>query len=817
MKQRRQIISKIYLGIFCVCICLCTSLPGQELSKTDQNKIKEIISSMTLEEKATLVVGSRATGARGGDGATSVASTERMVQGAAGTTAGIPRLGISPMVLADGPAGLRISPTRTNDSNTYYCTHFPIATLLASTWDTELVQRVGQAVGGEILEYGVDILLAPALNLHRNPLCGRNFEYYSEDPLVAGKMTAAMVKGVQSKGVGTSIKHFAANNQETNRQSIDTIVSERALRELYLEGFRIAVEEAQPWTVMSSYNRLNGLYTSHSTDLLTKILREDWGFKGFVMTDWGGGNDPVAQMQAGNELLMPGSPQQSSTILAAVKEGRLEEKILDRNVERILTVMMQTPRYKKYNFSNKPDLKANAQVARQVGAEGMVLLKNTGSALPFASTVKNVAAFGNTSYQIIRGGTGSGSVNAAYSVSMIEGLTNGGYTTNKELQDAYTAYLAQASPAAGGAGGRGGGMGGMFGGGTPTPEMEVKADMAVKAAADTDIAIITIGRNSGEFSDRQKDGDFYLTDSEKTIIQTVSKAFKDKNKKAVVILNIGGVIETATWRDNPDAILLAWQPGQEAGNTIVDVLSGKVNPSGKLVDSFPITYDDVPSAKNFPGTVAAATPAAAASNTTVTVIPAAAGGGRGGMGGGMGGRGGGGPSQVVYEEDIYVGYRYYNSFNKPVAYEFGYGLSYTQFDYSNLKLSSKSFKDKLVVTVDVKNTGKVAGREAVQIYLSAPAKKLNKPSEELAAFGKTRLLTPGESQTLSFELNPMDLASFDTASSSWVAEAGEYTVKAAASSKDIKQRAAFTLDSELMVKKVTKALAPQIGINTMRP
>jgi beta-glucosidase len=795
MKPGKAIFSKILLGIIYTYLSSCTPPQSKVVSMPGQNEIEEIISSMSLEKKAALVVG---TGmyVPGAAGTAVETLAEKLVPGAAGATAQIPRVGITPMVLADGPAGLRISPTRVNDKRTYYCTAFPIATMLASTWDTELVYKVGQSVGNEILEYGADILLAPALNLHRNPLCGRNFEYYSEDPLVTGKMAAAMVKGVQSKGVGTSIKHFAGNNQETNRFTVDTIVTERALREIYLEGFRIAVEESQPWTVMSSYNKINGVYTSESYDLLTKILREDWGFKGFVMTDWLAGSDSVAQMKAGNDLLMPGNTNQTSRIIAAVKNGQLDEKVLDKNIERILSIMFQSPRYRGYKYSNKPYLKANAQVARQAGADGMVLLKNSGGTLPLAGTVKNIAAFGNTSYEIITGGTGSGNVNEAYSVAIVEGLANDGYSVYKPLRDIYTDYIKQAKAK------RPQPKGGLaaFMPQEPIAEMEVNAGLAEKIAAETDLALITVGRNSGEFTDRQKDGDFYLTDNEKSIIKTVSQVFKTKSKKTIVILNIGGVIETASWKDNPDAILLAWQGGQEAGNSIVDVLSGKVNPSGKLVDSFPITYDDVPSVKNFPGIVFETSEPKTSGDSGRDELGLA-----------------GSPSEVVYEEDIYVGYRYYNSFNKPVAYEFGYGLSYTQFNYSNLKLSSKSFKDKLTVAIDIKNSGKTAGREVVQIYLSAPSQKLNKPSEELVAFGKTKLLKPGETQTLSFELNPMDLASFDSPSSSWIAEAGEYVVKAAASSKDIKQKAVFILHNQLTVKKVNKALTPPKAINSMHP
>jgi len=795
-------LKKIYSVIFALIITLAVSsilLQCQKaLPQLGKDSLKKVITAMSLEEKAGLVVGTGmkmpvdVSGDSEDSGTSVTEEKEELVSGAAGTTYSIPRLGITAMVLADGPAGLRINPTRENNDNTFYCTAFPVATLLASTWDTELVYKVGQAIGNEVLEYGVDFLLAPALNLHRNPLCGRNFEYYSEDPLVTGKITAAMVNGVQSQGVGATLKHFAANNAETNRMTLDTFVSERALREIYLEGFRIAVEGAQPWAVMSSYNKINGTPSSESHDLLTKVLRDDWGFKGFVMTDWFAGSDPVSQMNAGNDLLMPGNAKQTETIIKAVKEGIMDEKVLDKNLERILNIQLRSPRFRGYKYSNKPALKEHAELARKAGAEGMVLLKNSDNALPLENGVKMIAAFGNTSYDTITGGTGSGDVNEAYSVALAEGLLNAGYSINEELHGMYASYLKEAEknrPSRG-----------FFDAPVMITEMDVTSALAAKIANNSDCAIITIGRNSGEGHDRVSgEGDFNLTKIEKAMIRTVADAFHAADKKCLVILNVGGVIETSSWKDIPDAILLAWQAGQETGNCIADVISGKVNPSGKIASTFPIKYEDVPSSSNFPGVVLETGPENEANNQQ-TGIP---------------GPPPSKPSEVVYEEGIYVGYRYYDTFNVETAYEFGYGLSYTRFKYDNLKLSSDKFNDKLILKVDIINTGSMPGKDVVQLYISAPSKKMEKPDKELKGFTKTRLLAPGETQTIAFEIDAINLASFNTASSSWISEPGKYHAMIGASSKDIRQEASFDLDKEIKVKTDSKALAPSRNIEEL--
>ena len=624
----------------------CTST--DKVTKNVINQ-EEVMSRMSLEDKAHFVIGTGMAGFSGDDAV--IGATKNLVPGAAGTTYPLDSLGIPAIVLADGPAGLRIDATREGDSATYYCTHFPIGTLLASTWNTALVEQVGQAIGEEVKEYGADVLLAPALNIMRNPLCGRNFEYYSEDPVVAGKTAGAYITGVQKNDVGTSIKHFAANNQETNRMNTDARISQRALREIYLKGFEIAIKESKPWTVMTSYNYINGTYTSESKDLVQTILRDEWGYEGTVMTDWFGGKDGAVQMWAGNDMLQPGKAEQFDSIVAGVKSGKLSEADLDRNVQRILNLIEKSPRYQGYQYSNKPDLKAHAEVTRQSAAEGMVLMKNGGT-LPFTEKIKNVALYGITSYDFIAGGTGSGNVNHAYVVSLLDGLKNGGYTVSDDLKTAYETYLndckaakekeiaemekkdKQAAMLA------------RFMPGSLPAEKLFSADELAKQAEASDIAVITLGRISGEFLDRNI-SNFNLSDSERKLVEQVCDVYHKAGKQVVVLLNIGGVIETASWKELPDAILCAWQAGQEGGNSVVDVLSGKQSPSGKFTMTWPVKFSDAYSSKNFPidqdPRIDMTNQGAKSANVRNV-------------------------DYTEYEEDIYVGYRYFDSFEVPVSY-----------------------------------------------------------------------------------------------------------------------------------------------------
>lgn len=774
--MKRQLIS---MAVFTAVLCAC----GSGTPQLGKDSIDEVIAAMTLEEKAHLIVG---TGMKGFSGDSAViGATKSLVPGAAGTSFPIERLGIPAVVLADGPAGLRIDPTREGDSATYYCTHFPIGTLLASTWNQELVERVGQAIGNEVLEYGADVLLAPALNIHRNPLCGRNFEYYSEDPVVSGKIAAAYVRGVQSNGVGTSIKHYAVNNQETNRTGNDARVSARALREIYLKGFEIAVKEAAPWTVMSSYNYLNGTYTSESAELQTTLLRNEWGFKGMVMTDWFGGKDAVAQMKAGNDMLQPGTDKQYEAIIEGVNSGKLDMSVLDRNVKRILEMIVKTPRFKGYQYSNKPDLKAHAAVTRQSATEGMVLLKNDKETLPFDAAVKNVALFGCTSYDFIAGGTGSGDVNHAYVVSLPDGLKNAGYAVDENLMKAYEKHVAAEKERLAEKN-----SGWLMPLSRPE-EMKLNASEVRQLAARTDMALITIGRTSGEFLDRER-ANFYLNEGETDMLKTVCNAFHAAGKKVVVVLNIGGVIETASWKSMPDAILCSWQAGQEGGNSVADVLSGKASPSGHLTMTFPVQFEDAASSANFPVDLKG--------NTDITNKELQKGNIRN-------------VDYTVYEEGVYVGYRYFDSFNKEVSYPFGYGLSYTSFGYDNPAV--KFDNGVYTVAVDVQNTGKSAGKEVVQLYVAAPdAAGCNRPEKELKAFAKTAELKPGEKTTVTMKVNAADLAWFDETSSSWVVDAGTYHFLIGASSRDVKA----TLEVEVAAssQQVNDILKPQEAIQELK-
>ena len=781
--------------------CMMTMNAQPKLSATN---IDEVMKAMTLEEKARLLVG----GANNFFGDQAVVGGEAtLVPGAAGTSPEIERLGIPATVLTDGPAGVRIDPTRKGTSQTFYATGFPIGTCLASTWNEELVTRVGEAIGNETKEYRCDVILGPGMNLHRNPLCGRNFEYYSEDPLVTGKIAAAYIRGVQSQGVGVSAKHFAVNSQETDRTSVDERVSQRAARELYLRGFEIAVRESDPWTIMASYNKVNGQFSMGNRDLLTSILRDDWGFKGIVMTDWIGirkGLETITEVQAGNDLMEPGQPAQVNEIVEGVKSGKLDIADVDRNVRRMLEYIVKTPSFKQYPASNKPDFKAHAAITRQSAAEGIVLLKNNG-ALPFrteqsnnnsqlsilhSQLIKTVALFGENSYDFLSGGTGSGCVHPPYVVDMLEGLKNAGIKSSVTLTDIYRKYIdyaktkfqAERHPAK------------WFQtemmGQQKYPEISISPIAINKEVEAADAAIITIGRQAGEGIDRDIQTEFNLIPEEHALIIDVCNAFHQAGKPVIVIINSGSVIETASWSGYPDAILCAWQPGMEGGNSVADLLTGKVNPSGKLTMTWPLAATDHPSTKGYPGTMDFYTYQVTRGYTGQVQ----------------------GYDYTNHDEDIYVGYRYFDSFDREVAYPFGFGLSYTNFAYS--KPAVKVSGDMVNVSVIVKNIGNVSGKEVAQVYVSAPKGKIEKPAQELKAFAKTRELNPGEQQTLTMQIPVRMLASFDEKNSQWLTEGGEYVFRIGASSRDIRQ----TVNAKVgtYTEKVSDALAPKARLNLLK-
>ena len=759
------------------------------------DNIDEVLKAMTLEEKAKLLVG----GANNFFGTGAVVGGEAdLVAGAAGTSPAIPRLGIPATVLTDGPAGVRIDPTRKGTDKTYYATAFPIGSCLASTWNTELVGQVGQAIGNETKEYRCDVILGPGMNLHRNPLCGRNFEYYSEDPLLTGKIAAAYINGVQSQGAGVSAKHFAVNSQETDRTSVDERLSQRAAREIYLRGFEIAVRESNPWTIMASYNKINGEFSMGNHDLLTKILRDDWGYKGIVMTDWIGirkGLETTAEVHAGNDLMEPGQPAQVEEIIKGVKDGKLSIADVDRNVRRMLEYIVKTPSFHKYPASNNPDFKAHAAITRQSANEGIVLLKNNGT-LPWnakrmvngqwsmVNEIKTVALFGENSYDFLSGGTGSGCVHPPYVVDMLQGLENAGIKSSTLLTDIYRKYIAYARvkfqaerhPAK------------WFQtemmGQQKYPEISISPIAIEKEVSTADAAIITIGRQAGEGIDRDIETEFNLVPEELSLIKDVCNAFHQAGKPVVVIINSGSVIETASWSSYPDAILCAWQPGMEGGNSIADLLTGKVNPSGKLTMTWPLAATDHPSTKGYPGTMDFYTYEVTRGYTGQVQ----------------------GYDYTNHEEDIYVGYRYFDTFQRNVAYPFGFGLSYTTFEYAKPVVKAKG-KDAVEVSITVKNSGSVAGKEVAQVYVQAPKGRLEKPAQELKAFAKTRELQPGESQVLTMTIPVRDLASFDEANSQWLSEPGTYTFRIGASSRDIK--ATVSLPLKEYTEKTSNALAPQ--------
>lgn len=743
-----------------------------------EKRVSDVLSQMTLEEKLHLLKGSGISSAMGSD------YVPTSIPGAVGTIVPTPRLGLPTVYLSDGPAGLRIEPIREGSDRTYYATAFPIGTQLASTWNTELVYKVGQAMGSEARSYGVDVILGPGANIHRHPFCGRNFEYFSEDPYLTGFIGSSIVNGIEYNGVGTSLKHFVANNQETNRNYNNSIVSERALREIYLKGFELVIKNSQPWTVMSSYNKVNGTYVAESRELLTDILRDDWQFDGLVMSDWFGGNNAVAMITAGNDLLEPGTKLQWDALKKGVENGTLTDTVIDTSVSRILHLILASNKMNNYKYDENPDLEKHAAITRTSANEGIILLKNN-NVLPIQETT-NVALFGITSYDFISGGYGSGDVNEAYSVSLEEGLENSrakinntkgdvievfqisseaginrpGFVIDSEAKSLYESHKSEneelfVKPE---------GINAMFDPYNP-PEITYSQDQINSISKNTNIGIITIGRNSGEGGDRVNIDDFELKNVEKEMIKNVASAYHSQNKKVIVVLNVGGVVETASWKNDVDGIILAWQGGQEGGNSVADIISGKVNPSGKLPMTFPVKVSDHASHNNFPleGAPMNMLDFFKSKDENKSEIKNI--------------------DYTVYEEDIYVGYRHFDKAEIEVSFPFGFGLSYTDFEFSNLTITPNG--NSIDINLNVRNIGQFEGKEVVQVYVSKIDSKIDRPINELKTFQKTSLLNPNSDDNISLHINYEDLRYWDEDSNSWKLEEGEYLINIGNSSRNI--------------------------------
>lgn len=652
--------------------------------------IESIIYEMTLAEKAALCTGA-----------------------SAWTTTPIERLGVPELVMSDGPHGVRRVPdNHSMVKESLPATCFPTASCLASTWDANLLQKMGEALAEECIALGVDVVLGPGVNMKRSPLGGRNFEYFSEDPYLAGELAASLIGGIQSRGVGTSLKHFAANNQEFQRLTINAVVDERTLREIYLPAFETAVKRTQPWTVMCAYNKLNGHYCSQHHELLVDILKDEWDFEGFVVSDWGAVRDRVASLKGGLDLAMPG-PQAHyvQAVIDAVEDGELEESTLDEAVRRILTIVFKAKETPK---GGEFDSLAHHALARQIAAEGMVLLKNDGL-LPLTA-LDHIAVIGRSAQNAHFQGGGSSHINPTRVDVPFRAL--------QEL-----AGEAELS----------------FAAGYPADESfrQDLIDEAVAQAETADVALLYISLPSSKESEGYDRPDLDLTDQQIALIKAVSAV----QPRTVVILNNGSPVAMSDWIDDVAAVLEGWMMGQAGGGAIADILFGKVNPSGKLAETFPLRVEDTPAHINWPG----------------------------------------GAGEVRYGEGIFIGYRYYDARKAPTLFPFGYGLSYTTFSYTNPTLSATTCNDVdgLTVSVDVTNTGDVAGKEIVQLYVHDREAQLARPPKELKRFAKVDL-QPGETQTVTFDLDSRAFAYYHPGYRDWIVEEGEFDILIGASAADIR-------------------------------
>ncbi len=668
-------------------------------------KHKDLISQMTLKEKASLCSGKDFWHLKS-----------------------IERLGLPEIMVCDGPHGLRkqnAENKKVGIGNSYPATCFPTAVTTACSWDRDLIYKMGQALAEECLQHGVSVLLGPGVNMKRSPLCGRNFEYFSEDPELAGEMGAAFIAGVQSKGIGTSLKHFAGNSQEMKRMTSNSIIDERALREIYLRAFEKAVKKSQPWTVMNAYNLLNGTYCSENDWLQNKVLRDEWGFKGAVVSDWGAVNDRVAGLNAGNDLEMPSSGGvNDAKIVEAVKCGVIDETTLDERVDKLIDIILKGAANKKPGY--KFDVKAHNLLSRQIAEQSMVLLKNDGNILPLKRVegeyVAVIGAFAeNPRYQ----GAGSSIINptmidsgrrafnnSPISVKFADGYDRSGKRKNED------AYITEA------------------------------CNLAKNASK----AVVFIGLTDDYESEGFDRSTMKLPDGHNRLVEAVSRV----NDNVIVVLEGGSPVEMP-WADDVKAILNAYLGGQSVAPAIVDVLTGKANPCGKLAETYPVCLKDTPTSFRYPDS----------------------------------------KEDVQYRESIFIGYRYYDKVERNVRFPFGFGLSYTSFEYSDIKLKKKNLAkgEGAKVTFTIKNTGDVAGSEIAQVYVAKPESKIFRAPKELKGFVKIHL-DPGEEKKVTVELDDRAFAFWNTATEDWCVESGEYKILVGASSRDIRLEAAAKMKSE---------------------
>lgn len=661
------------------------------ISDENRRKARELVAQMTLEEKAYLRAGDKNWHTRA-----------------------LERLNICRAQLCDGPHGLRKERDENlplSQENTVPATCFPAAVSTSCSFDRELLFEMGEAMAKECLEEDVNVILGPAANIKRSPLCGRNFEYISEDPFLAGEAAAALIDGIQSKNVGTSLKHFLANNQETARHSSNSVIDERTLREIYLSAFEKAVKKAQPYTVMCSYNKINGLYGSVQKRMLTDILKKEWGFKGFTVSDWGAMEDRAESVRAGLDLEMPGRTlDYDLDIVEAVKEGRLDEKYLDECIERVLAVVLQTKDNKKQRY----DREKHDNLARRIARESAVLLRNENGVLPFSKKAK-VAVIGEFFEKPRYQGAGS-SLIAPYKLTspMCEFKTEGinyTYARGYNLTD------------------------------DKTDEELLNEAVKIAGASDVDVILAIVGLPDIYESEGYDRTHMSLPESHNRLVSELAKL----GKTVVAVVLTGSAVELP-WRNEVSGILLMNLAGQNVGGAVYDLIFGDFSPCGKLAETYPVKLSDTPSYKYF-----------------------------------------GGRSNIEYRESVFVGYRYFDTAEREVAYPFGFGLSYTQFEYSNMRISAKRIKDTdtLTVTATIKNTGKVAAKEIVELYIKAPESTIFRPVHELKGYAKVSLL-PGEAKEITFELSKRAFAYYNVNISDWHVVSGEYVLELAASSRDIR-------------------------------